>query len=83
MEWAWVRFGAAELHLFLEMDHDPNTTAAAADLRVDDVDKLERTWSATGASGTSDPYDTPYKVREAVHVDIDNSVIRIKSLLKR
>ena len=42
MEWAWVRFGAAELHLFLKRDHDPNTTAAAADLMVDDVDELER-----------------------------------------
>lgn len=77
--WAWVRFGAAELHLFLKKDHDPSTTAAAADLLVDDVDELERVWSATGASGTSCPYDTPYQMREAVHVDIDNNLIRINS----
>ena len=83
MEWAWVRFGAAELHLFLKRDHDPNTTAAAADLMVDDVDELARAWSATGASGTSDPYDTPYKMREAVHVDIDNNLIRINSSLRK
>jgi hypothetical protein len=62
------RFGAAKLHLFLKRDHDPNTRAAAADLMVDDVDELERVWSATGASGTSDPCDTPFKMREAVHL---------------
>jgi hypothetical protein len=83
MEWAWVRFGAAELHLFLKAGHDPKTTAAAADLMVDDVDELERAWSATGVSGTSDPYDTPYKMREAVHVDIDNNLIRINSPLRK
>jgi hypothetical protein len=33
-EWAWVRFGAAELHLYLKRDHDPARTAAAADLAV-------------------------------------------------
>ncbi len=82
MAWAWVRFGAAEIHLFLKKDHDPSTTAAAADLMVDDVDKLERTWNTTGVSGTSDPYDTPYKMREAVHVDIDNNLIRINSPLR-
>ncbi len=82
MEWAWVRFGAAELHLFLKNDHDPSTTAAAADLMVDDVDEVERTWSAMGTSGTSDPYDTPYEMREAVHIDIDNNLIRINSPLR-
>jgi hypothetical protein len=79
---AWVRFGAAEIHLFLKKDHNPSTTAAAADLRVDDLDEIERTWSATGVDGTSDPYDTPCKMREAVHVDIDNNLIRINSPLR-
>jgi len=83
IEWAWVRFGAAELHFFLKRDHDPNTTAAAADLKVDDVDELERAWSATGASGTSEPYDTPYWMREAVHIDTDNNLIRINSPLRK
>jgi hypothetical protein len=82
MEWAWVRFGAAEIHLFLKKDHNPSTTAAAADLKVDNVDELVRTWSATGVNGTSDPYDTPYNMREAVHVDIDNNLIRIDSPLR-
>ena len=40
MRWAWVRLGAAELHLFKKDDHDPATTAAAADLEVDDADEL-------------------------------------------
>ncbi len=77
MEWAWVRFGIAELHLFLKRDHDPATTAAAADLVVADADALQSAWSSTGISGTSDAYDTPYGMREAVHVDPDNNLIRI------
>jgi hypothetical protein len=82
-EWAWARFGTAELHLFLKKDHDPARTAAAADLSVEDCDTLERQWSATGAPGTSDPYDTAYGMREAVHVDPDNNLIRFGSPLKQ
>jgi uncharacterized glyoxalase superfamily protein PhnB len=73
--WAWVRLGAAELHLFQKDDHDPATTAAAADLAVDDADEFERRLSATGVEGTSDPYDTAYG-REVVHVDLDNNLMR-------
>jgi catechol 2,3-dioxygenase-like lactoylglutathione lyase family enzyme len=73
--WAWARYGTAELHLFVKRDHSPAMTAAAADLSVADVDVLEREWSATGVSGTSDPYDTAYG-REFVHVDPDNNLIR-------
>lgn len=75
MSWAWVRLGAAELHLFQKDDHDPATTAAAADLAVDDADEFERVLSATGVDGTSDPYDTAYG-REVVHVDLDNNLMR-------
>ena len=60
MTWAWARLGTAELHLFVKDDHDPATTAAAADLQVSDADGLHRVLQETGASGTSDPYDTPY-----------------------
>ena len=78
-EWGWVRFGAAEIHLYVKDDHDPARTAAGADLTVADCDALERQWSATGISGTSDAYDTPYGMREAVHVDPDNNLIRFGS----
>jgi hypothetical protein len=44
-----ARLGAAELHLFVKEDHDPGTTAAAADLEVDDADEFERMLSATGS----------------------------------
>jgi hypothetical protein len=64
MEWACIRFGIAELHLFLKGDHDPSTTAAAPDLVVADVGAFESAWSSTGISGTSDVYDTPYGMRE-------------------
>ena len=82
-EWAWARFGTAELHLYLKRDHDPARTAAAADLSVADCDALARQWSATGVPGTSDAYDTPYGMREAVHVDPDNNLIRFGSPLNR
>jgi hypothetical protein len=75
MGWAWARLGAAELHLFVKDDHDPATTAAAADLAVGDADEFERALRATGAEGTSDAYDTPYG-REVVHVDLDNNLLR-------
>jgi hypothetical protein len=82
-EWGWARFERAELHLYVKKDHDPARTAAAADITVEDCEALARRWSATGVSGTSDPYDTPYGMREAVHVDLDNNLIRFGSPLKR
>jgi len=82
-EWAWIRFGNAEIHLYLKEDHNPARTAAAADLTVLDCEALARQWSATGAGGTSDPYDTGYRMREAVHVDLDNNLIRFGSPLRR
>lgn len=82
MQWARAIFGAAEVHLFVKQDHDPTRTAAAADLRVADCDALASKWGATGASGTSEPYDTEYGMREAVHVDLDNNLIRIGSPLR-
>jgi hypothetical protein len=78
-EWGWARFGTAQLHLYVKTDHDPARTAAAADLSVPDCDALERQWSTAGVGGTSDPYDTAYGTREAVHVDLDNNLIRFGS----
>ena len=59
MTWARVRLGPAALHLFVKSDHDPATTAAAADLRVDNADEFVHVLRPTTAGGTSDPYDTP------------------------
>ena len=74
--WAGARLGSAELHLFIKDDHNPaTTTAAAADIEVDDAGEIERELRAAGADGTSDPYDTPYG-REVVHVDPDNNLLR-------
>jgi catechol 2,3-dioxygenase-like lactoylglutathione lyase family enzyme len=75
MTWAWARLGPAELHLFVKDDHDPASTAAAADLQVENADEFGRALRETGADGTSDSYDTPYG-REFVHVDPDNNLIR-------
>ena len=75
MTWAWARLGQAELHLFVKEDHEPATTAAAADLRVGDADEFARRLEETGAPGTSEPYDTAYG-REVVHVDPDPNLLR-------
>lgn len=82
-EWGWARFEGAELHFYLKADHNPNTTAAATDLNVVDCDALAAQWSSTRVHGTSDPYDTQYGMREAVHVDPDNNLIRFGSPLER
>jgi hypothetical protein len=81
-QWGWVRFGNAEIHLYVKGDHDPARTAAAADLSVLDCETLARQWGATGVPGTSEPYDTTYGMREAVHVDLDNNLIRFGSPLR-
>jgi hypothetical protein len=73
--WAWARLGPAELHLFVKDDHDPATTAAAADLQVENADEFGRVLQETAVDGTSDPYDTPYG-REVVHIDLDNNLLR-------
>jgi len=75
LTWARARFGDAELHLSVKPDHDPATTAAAADLQVADTDELCRSFQQTAVAGTSDPYDTPYG-REFVHVDPDHNLLR-------
>jgi len=79
--WAWIRLGTAELHLFIKDDHGPATTAAAADIEVDDAGEIERELRATGADGTSDPYDAPYG-REVVHIDQDNNLLRFIGLAR-
>jgi hypothetical protein len=78
MTWAWAKLGSAELHLLVKEDHDPATTAAAADLEVDNAGELERAFRVTAVNGTSDPYDTPYG-REFVHVGPDNNLMRFVS----
>jgi hypothetical protein len=74
----------SELHLYVRNDHDPARTAAAAELFVDDL-RGPRSGApgAPGAPGTSYPYDTLYGMREAVHVDLDNNLIRFGSPLGR
>ena len=75
MTWAWARLGRTELHLFVKEDHDPATTAAAADPQVEDADEFARRLEETAAPETSEPYDTAYG-REVVHVDPDHNLLR-------
>jgi hypothetical protein len=79
--WAWARLGTAELHLFQKDDHDPATTAAAADLAIENADEFGRRLAATGVAGTSQPCDTRYG-REVVHVDPDNNLLRFVAPLQ-
>jgi hypothetical protein len=75
MTWAWTRLEAAELHLFVKDDHDPATTAAAADLQAENIDELHRALREPRSAEQSDPYGTPYG-REFVHVDPVNNLMR-------
>jgi hypothetical protein len=49
-------------------------------LYVGDADALAEEWSRPGIGGTTHPVvDTPYGLREGVHVDPDNNIIRFGS----
>jgi catechol 2,3-dioxygenase-like lactoylglutathione lyase family enzyme len=66
-------------------DHDdghihPPFAPAVAYLYVDDADALAAEWGRPGIGGTTGPvHDTPYGLREGVHVDPDGNEIRFGS----
>ncbi|QMU77362.1 VOC family protein [Streptacidiphilus sp. PB12-B1b] len=73
---------AVSLHLTEEQDYDPHVHAGAAYLYVEDADALAAEWSRSGIGGrTVGPTDTPYRLREGAHVDLDNNLIRFGSPL--
>lgn len=86
---------AVGLHFSLHHEHDHDDPGAPDDdnghthppfspvvayLYVDDADALAAEWSRPGIGGTTRPvHDTPYGLREGVHIDPDGNVIRFGS----
>jgi predicted enzyme related to lactoylglutathione lyase len=76
--------GKIELHLSRFAELDPKRNTSACYLYVDDADALYAEWRAAGAGGRLDaPEDTPYQLRELVHVDPDGNLLRVGSPLRR
>jgi len=81
--YGFVRRGAIELHLARTKNLDPAQNTSSAYLYVDDADRLFAEWSAAGVGGRLQaPSDTPYRLRELVHVDPDGNLLRVGSPLR-
>jgi len=65
-----------EIHVSVNPDHDPATTAGCAYLHVEDPDALWRRWSAVPGGRDVEPVDTDAGIREGAHVDPDNNLLR-------
>ncbi|RSH87866.1 uncharacterized protein EHS24_000384 [Apiotrichum porosum] len=78
-----VEYGFAErdgivIHIALNPEHDPATTAGCCFVHVSDADALAAEWRAT-AGRNVEPVNTTYNMREGGHVDPDGNLIRYGS----
>jgi hypothetical protein len=80
-EYAFAERDGVELHLSYTPDHDPRTGAACVYLYVQDAAELVREWRASGSGRTGQARDMDYGVREAVHVDPDNNMLKFGSFI--
>ena len=71
---AWT--DQVEIHVSVDPDHDPASTAGCAYLHVDDPDALHRRWSAVDGGRDVAPADTDYAMREGAHIDPDGNLLR-------
>jgi hypothetical protein len=80
--YGFLKADAVELHVVRVENLDPKASTSACYLYVDDADALYEAWRASGAGGRFDPpRDTPYGLREIVHVDPDGNLLRVGSPL--
>jgi hypothetical protein len=81
--YGFVRRGDVELHLTRTSNLDPSANTSACYLYVADADALFEEWRAAGVEGSLvAPIDTPYGLRELVHVDPDGNLLRVGSELR-
>lgn len=75
--------GSVSIHLTEWAEHDPLRAAASVYLYVSDADALHAEWKALKnlEGRLIAPHDTPYGLREFVHVDPDGTAHRIGSPL--
>ncbi|KAK3996204.1 Glyoxalase/Bleomycin resistance protein/Dihydroxybiphenyl dioxygenase [Cladorrhinum sp. PSN332] len=69
------------IHVAVNPDHDPLTTAGCAYIYVDDAKNLHKTWSTVEGGRNVAPVDTDYGLCEGAHHDPDNNLIRYGSRL--
>jgi hypothetical protein len=82
-EYGFIERDGVEFHLASVPDLDLDTNISSAYLYVDDADALAEEWSRPGIDGeTRMPRDTDYGLREGVHLDPDNNLIRFGSPLR-
>jgi hypothetical protein len=80
--YGFVSLDSVELHLARTPNLDPAANTSACYLYVEDADALYARWSAAGVGGRFvAPVDTPYGLREFVHVDADGNLLRVGSEL--
>src|SRR4051794_36662886 len=76
-EYAFAERDGVQIHLGLSVGHDPARTGVSIYLYVDDADALHAEWRDAGVGGQlHPPQDTPWGMREAVHVDPEGNTIR-------
>jgi predicted enzyme related to lactoylglutathione lyase len=81
--YGFLRRGEVSLHLSRVTELRPKESVSACYLYVDDADALYAEWLAAGAGGQlAPPTDTPYGLREFVHIDPDGNLLRIGSPLR-
>ena len=85
--YAIVELHGVELHFFVHPDLDPTTSIAACYLRVGDVERVERAWSALGLAAEGTPRlepaaDRSWGMRELMLVDPDGNRVRVGQILE-
>jgi predicted enzyme related to lactoylglutathione lyase len=76
-EYGYAERDGVQLHLGSWAEHDPARTGMSIYLYVDDADALYSEWLDANAGGRlHPPQDTPWGMREAVHVDPEGNTIR-------
>jgi uncharacterized glyoxalase superfamily protein PhnB len=80
--YGFVERDGVQLHLSLWEEHDPARTASSIYLYVDDADALYAEWRDANVEGRlGEPEDTPWGLREGVHIDPEGNLIRFGSFL--
>jgi catechol 2,3-dioxygenase-like lactoylglutathione lyase family enzyme len=85
--YAIVELHGVEIHFFVHPELDPATSVASCYLRVGDVDRVERAWSALGLPATGIPRlepasDRPSGMRELALVDPNGTCLRVGQILE-
>lgn len=77
--YGFASLGPVDLHVAVDPDHDPRTTAGCAYLDVEDADAVWRSWSSVSGGTHVEPVDTSYGTREGAHIDPDGNLLRYGS----